>query len=470
VKPVLKSRQNTVALLALALVLPLAGMAGSGCNTAARSQPVAVASPTPTPMTPKAMLDSIPVPDPGTETAVAKEVTKWRDAARKEPTKPALWVNLGDALMQRQRELVDPHYYDWARQSYEQALQLDPKRAPALSGMAWVTGGLHQFDDSIAWAQKAIAVKSGDPAPYGLIGDAQVELGDYDGALQSYQKMLDIRPDIASYSRGAHLLFLTGDIRKAIWLMDKAVKAGAPYGENTAWCRAQLAEMLWSIGAILPAESVCKEAMKTAPNNYHVLTMMGRIKEARHDIPGAMECYQKAIAVSPQHAALVALGDLYLATGKKEEAEKQFRLVELAHQHHQTHGNHDELYLARFYADHDRNIPRALEIVDKRRATKGEPKGMADADTCAWVYFKAGKQDEAKRYIDLALAKNAPDAARLFHAGMIYAKAGEDLKAQKFLFRALELNPSFNAIQAKVAESVIKEIGSRPTPKKTASR
>ena len=40
---------------------------------------------------------------------------------------------------------------------------------------------------------------------YGLLGDAAVEMGDYEAAFKHYQKMLDIRPDLSSYSRGAHL-------------------------------------------------------------------------------------------------------------------------------------------------------------------------------------------------------------------------------------------------------------------------
>ena len=66
----------------------------------------------------------------------------------------------------------------------------------------------------------------------------------------SYQQMLDIRPDISSYSRGAHLLWLTGDKRKATWLMYKAILTGAPYAENTAWCQTQLALILFNSGAI----------------------------------------------------------------------------------------------------------------------------------------------------------------------------------------------------------------------------
>ena len=47
-----------------------------------------------------------------------------------------------------------------------------------------------------------------------MIGDADQEIGDYDAAYAHYQAMLNLRPDLASYSRGGHLLWLTGDSAK----------------------------------------------------------------------------------------------------------------------------------------------------------------------------------------------------------------------------------------------------------------
>src|SRR5262245_25196269 len=185
------------------------------------------------PTTPDAVLTALP--DPGNQTAAAREIARWREAARKDEKNPAHWVKLGDGLMQRSRELADARYCDYAGWAYNQALALDPKRFPTLVGMAWASGGRRQFDQSLDWAKKAIDVNPNDAAPYGLIGDAQVERGDYKGAFESYQKMLDIRPDISSYSRGARLLYLTGNRTKGILLMEKAINAGGPYSENAAW-------------------------------------------------------------------------------------------------------------------------------------------------------------------------------------------------------------------------------------------
>ncbi len=161
-------------------------------------------------------------------------------------------------------------------------------------------GSRHEFERSIEWAKKALRSIRDSHAAYGLLGDAAVEMGDYEAAFRHYQRMLDIRPDLSSYSRGAHLLFLTGDTRKASWLMQKAIAAGATHAENTAWCRAQLALMHWHTGALLAAEQAARgRSLALRPANYHLLAAMGRIKAARKDYAAAIEYYQKAMRNGP---------------------------------------------------------------------------------------------------------------------------------------------------------------------------
>lgn len=409
------------------------------------------------PVTPEAILAS--VPDAGMETASAKEVVRWKAAAAKEGGKVKNWVNLGDALMQRVRENGDHHYYGFADSVYRHALTLDPKNASVMTGLAWAAGGGHRFAESMDWAKKSIALDPNDPAPYGLISDAQIELGDLDGAFNSCQKMLDVRPDLSSYSRGAHLLFLSGDYRKALWLMDKAVKAGGPYSENTAWCRAQEAEMLWNTGEVLGARTLADAAMKTGPNNYHVNLIMGRVKEAQGDIKGATEAYKKAISIAPQVAALTALGDLYWSQGKKTEAEELYTLIEQDNENHLKlhNGKGDQLPIARFYADHDRKLDKALEIVKART----DIKNPVQMDTAAWVYYKNGDLASAQKWIDQSLKIGKPDAGRLYHAGMIYAKSDPN-QAKKYLYKGMNLNPYFSPIQIPVAAAMMQELGSKP--------
>jgi tetratricopeptide (TPR) repeat protein len=255
-------------------------------------------------------------------------IARWTQRAAQAPSDPEVWVSLGDAFMQKARETADPSYYRRAEGAYQKALGSAQRNVGALAGLAWVHGALHEFEQSVEWARKALSIDPGYQAAHGLLGDAALEMGDYDAAFEHYQKMLDVRPDLASYSRGAQILWVTGDTRKALWMMDKAVKAGALYGENTAWARAQLALMLWSQGALLAAEQTLDASLASTPRNHHLLAAMAKVKTARKDFPAAIDHYKRAIAVVPLVESVVALGDVYAVTGQKDEAEKQYALVE----------------------------------------------------------------------------------------------------------------------------------------------
>jgi tetratricopeptide (TPR) repeat protein len=163
-------------------------------------------------------------------------------------------------------------------------------------GFAWVLNGRHEFEQSIEWANKAVKAEPDRADAYLLLGDAATEMGDYDSAFEYYQKMLDLKPDIASYSRSEHLLFITGGFKKATFLMSKAIGAGAAYPENKAWCIAQMALLDFSQGGYLPPEQLLSQGLKDTPNNYHLLA--------------AIEFYKRAEAIVPQHDVVVALGDL----------------------------------------------------------------------------------------------------------------------------------------------------------------
>ncbi len=414
-------------------------------------------------LTPEELLAKIPPPTGAslTNQAVVAALAK----VREKPGTAVAWVNLGDSLAQVLRDTANAKYYDLAELAYQRALQLDPKSIDAMSGMAWVTGGRHLFDQSIAWARRALTIDPGHAPSHGIKGDAALELGDYENAFDEYQKMMDLRPDLSSWSRGSYLLWLTGNRSKANWLMEKAIKAGAPYAENTAWCRAKLAVMLYQDGAYGPAAKVLEPVLTGGTHNTHVLLAAAQLATARGDFTGATGFYRRILADGPNHEALAGLGDLYAAQGEKEKAEEFYQKVEALHAAHLATGVHDHMLMAKFYADHDRNLVEALRLAEQRKLTRN----VLEADVLAWVYFKNGDLTHAQEAMARALREHTPDAEMHYHAGMIATAAGDRGKAQKELGQALSLNPKFSLLQSPIAAKKMDEVGGQATAAKSLS-
>ena len=429
-----------------------------GAVMLSRTPPVATAE-KPVRKTLEQILAALPAPK--LESASGKALAAGLDEVRKKPDNAVAWVTLGDLLAQAERDSADCDYYDFAEMAYLRALDLSPESGAAMSGMAWVMGGRHLFDESIKWAGQALALDAGNAAALGIIGDAEVEIGDYDKAFDHYQKMMDTRPDLSSWSRGAHLLWLTGNKSKAMWLMERAIKAGAPFAENTAWCRAKLAMMQFHDGALLPAALTLEPALAASSRNTHVLLAAGQIAAARHDFAAARQHYETVLEASPNQEALTALGDLCAQAGDSEGAEKHYAQVEVLHA---RGGAHDHMLMAKFYADHDRKLVEALRMAEQHKLTRN----VLEADTLAWVYFKNGDQPRAVEAIKRALSRGTPDAELEFHAGMIAAAAGDRISAQKHLQQALSFNSQFSLLQAPIAVKMLDRLGSAKTVMNTA--
>ena len=108
--------------------------------------------------------------------------------------------------------------------------------------------------------------------------------------------------------------------------------------------------------------------------------------------------------------------------------------------------------LALFYCNHDRELPKALELA-KRDLTLRQD--IFAHDTLAWALVKSGRAKEAETEMTAALKIGGHDASLYYHAGVIYDKLGDREKARDFLKRALALNPHFSISQADAARRLL---------------
>lgn len=375
------------------------------------------------------------------------------------PRVSASYVVLAVAYMQKVRESGDASYYGRAEAAVQEALALEPDSIDALRTLAWVQTGKHEFREALATAEQLREQQPDDPFIYGLLGDAAIELGEYTRAEEALQKMLELRPGLASYSRAAYLLELYGNVDEAIAFMERAVKVGSSQEpEPLAWCLVQLGRLHFNQGRLGKAETAYNNALAVFPRYYQAVAALGQVRGAQQRYAEAIALYQQAITVVPAPDLLVALGDILMLAGQGHEAEQHYAVVEYIEQVSATKQKTYNRQLALFYADHDRKLDEAVTLAETELTQRQD---IYSFDTLAWVYYKKRRFADAQRMMTQALRLGTQDALLLFHAGMIAQGVGKTDDAATYLRRALEINPYFSPRDAETARTALAELQRR---------
>lgn len=358
---------------------------------------------------------------------------------------------LSYAFIQKVRQTADASFGASAEQLLNKALTIDPKNYESLYYLALVQMSQHRFLDAKKSALSAISVEPSNSDAYGALGDATYELGQYEECAASYQKMLDRRPSTASYSRAAYYRKLIGDVSGAADLLKRAYEL-ADYNdpENRAWCLFQLGNLAFGAGKLDEAEKLYLMAVEIFPNYYNALAGLGKVNAALGNVESSISYYKKAIAIVPMPEFVSALGDVLTAAGRSQEAKRQYELVEFI-------GNlskiNKEIYnrqLALFYADHvEQKRTDALKMTEEELKFRKDIYGY---DAYAWCLYKNNRYGAAAESMQKALKMKTPDAMLYFHAGMISSALNRNAEVRKYLQKALELNPHFHPLFAKIAQ------------------
>jgi tetratricopeptide (TPR) repeat protein len=397
------------------------------------------------------------------------------------PQDATAFDRLGSAYVQKGRETGDASYYELSRQALLKSLDLvssGPAAAAAKTQMALVFMAEHRFNDALTWAEDAIELGSGDPTPWGTVGDALTDMGEYQNAEDAYVRLRNpVDPQHPSNllisardSRLSYLHFLKGDNEAAASLMRNAIRAAIEARlptENIAWEYYQLGDELFRTGDITGAEQSYQQGLSIAPQNYRCLAGLGQVRSAQQRFPEAIELYKRALAVVPFPDFAAALGDIYTKMGRSDHAKQQYDLVEFMAYLNAVNKVLYNRELALFYADHNLKLEHSCNLARKELEVRHD---VYTWDTLAWSLYKNHKSSEAEQAIMNALRMGTKDAQLFFHAGMIYAGLGNTGKATEYLGRALSTNPQFHVFYADQARTLLAAASQKPDRKQQEAR
>ena len=356
----------------------------------------------------------MPGAPPTTSSGLKQRIEEMEARLRGAPTDPGAAVLLADALLRQARATNDGRPAGRASQVLNAALKEHPRQYDVLRLLGATYLSQHRFRQALDVARQSRDLRPDDAWNYGVMGDAQIELGDYPQAFDAFDKMSALRPSAASYARVAYARELRGDMTGALAAMQMAASATAPNDpEAQAWYAVQTGELCLKMHRWDDADREYRRAIFVFPDYPLAVVGQGKLQVARGDRDRALALYLEQLKRTPTLDLAARIGDLYAERGDAVQSEHYYQLAEdlagpgVA----QTEAN-----LALFLADHDRKLPAAVEIAETVAAARHD---IFTEDALAWAYYKAGRFDEAYAASQRALRTGTRDDALLSRAARI---------------------------------------------------
>jgi tetratricopeptide (TPR) repeat protein len=372
---------------------------------------------------------------------------------RTRPRDASLLTELGFAYQLRWRESADASYLTRSETALRRALRAGVEDANALLGLGSLALIRHEFRSALSYGRDARRLLPGSSRPYGVIGDALVELGRYGAAFRAYERMVTLRPSLASYARIAYARELTGDRAGAAAAMRLALEAAAGQPEPTAWTHVELAKLELGSGRARAARSHVRAALAILPGYPSAQVELARTEAALGRPRQAIAAARRAAEAVPTVQAVVLLADLLDRARRPVEASRERATVAVIERLLQANGVQLDLEAAVYRADLH---VRPLATVALARRARAERPSIYGDDALAWALARAGRCDEAVPLSERALRLGTKDPLLFFHRGYVAGCAGDRAAMRHWYRRALDLSPDFSIRWAPVASAALR--------------
>ena len=379
-------------------------------------------------------------------------VSRLEGAIHRDPRNVKSLATLGLAYEQRWRETGDSSFLPLAAHALRNARALSANDPLTIQGLGSLALTRHEFGRALVLGRLAIRLAPYSSNPYGIEGDALLELGRYPQAFAAFQKMVDLKPNLSSYARVSYARELTGDLPGAITAMRMALDASVGDREGYAWSSVQLGKLYWMSGDGRTAARLYRGALEIFPGYVYALDALVPIEAARGHLRRAIALERRTVDAIPLPQFVGQLGDLYARAGQPRLAREQQATVRVIQRLLGVNGVKVDLETAIYRADHSIDPAGTISLARKARALR--PSILGD-DTLAWALARGGRCAEALGWSKRALRLGTLDSLFDFHRGSIEQCLGNAAAARTWFARALALNPNFSVRFAPVARRAV---------------
>jgi tetratricopeptide (TPR) repeat protein len=372
------------------------------------------------------------------------------------PGNASAWATLGLDYVDQARVTVNPAFDTLAEGALKKSLVLNSTdNFVAFAGQATLAAARHRFAEARSWALKGLAVDSYNAALYGILADAQTQLGEYEAASVSVQKMINLRPQTPALARASYVAELAGNLPAAVSLMSQAREAAATPAD-TAFTDYYLGELARNAGDPTRALTYYVAGLQVDPSYAALLEGKAKAEAALGQQAAAIADYTTVVARVPQPQYVLEFGDYLQSLGKTAEAQQQYATFGIENKLFQANGVLLDSDPALYFADHGDRV-QALKFA--QAGIRIRPFLEMD-DAYAWALHVNGRDAEALTWSRKALATGMQNALFFFHRGVIEQHLGDKAAAVQDLTTALRINPEFSPLQVPVARRALQQLGS----------
>ena len=373
-----------------------------------------------------------------------KEIKELRNLARQHPNDYKYRVMIGNWLLQNGKEKE-------ALSEYNNVLKKEPDNI--LAQMSLLDYYKAQNQDSLAHAQTERLLLSPNTEPESkimllrqLISDNEQHGGDSTEVLDLFGKILAQSQENASMAElCAAYMSLKKMPEDTINTVYKRIVDIEP---DNVGARLQLLQSAWKKKDFGQVIAIAKPGVEYNPDNIWFYYFLGLAYAQNDESELELNILRKGVEQANEESNKDIVSDFYAMIG------------DLLHEQ----GKYDEAYAAYdsclqwkpdnigclnnyayFLSVEGRDLPKAEQM--SYRTVKAEPGNATYLDTYAWILFKQQRFEEARIYIDQAVAADSAQSAVIVeHAGDIYMLAGDSAKAMEYWQKALDLDEEENAL------------------------
>lgn len=371
---------------------------------------------------------------------------------------------------------------DLAKQSYEQALQVNPKLGAALVGLARHALMQQDLDGAKRLAEQAATETPNDPAVWMFKGGLLRAEGKADEALAAYDQALKVKPGHRGANiEKAYIEIATGKFEAAQADINAANKA-TPGSLIVFYTQALLDH---TQGKHAAAKESLQKVLRVAPDHMPSVLLAGSVEHALDSMPQAEQHLKKYIETVPGNsyarkllvATLIKLGNINEAQAVlapiMSEADKDPQVLALAGElsmHARDFGKATD-YLERAAKMAPKAAAVRTSLAMSKLAQGDDARAIAELEESTRLDNKSTKagtmlvltEMRLKHYDKALAAASAMEAQQPKDPvvqnlkGGVYLSKGDSANARASFEKALALQPSYFPAAANLAQLEMKE-------------